>query len=112
LRRFRSKAVEIVNGRLEIGGWEQRELIGQAVDEAVRVQISIAPEMNRRRMTAIPVLCFVNKRVRGGEQSLGVMITDDHSIAARLTAQPSALNRDEVHEIAQQLDRALPRNER
>lgn len=110
--KFRRKGVEIANGRLEIGGWEQNDLIAQAVDEALRVQISIAPEMNKHRLTVVPVLCFVGKKVDGGERSKGVMITDERTVAGRLMSQPAVLSADDIQEIARQLNQALPRNER
>ena len=110
--KFRSKGAEIVNGRLEIGGWEQNDLINQAVDEALRVQISVAPEMNAHRLTVVPVLCFVGKKVGGGERSKGVIVTDERSVATRIASQPAVLSPDDVQILARQLDHALPRNER
>jgi Holliday junction resolvase-like predicted endonuclease len=110
--KFRSKGIEVVNGRLEVGGWEQNDLINQAVDEALRVQISVAPEMNAHRLTVVPVLCFVGKKVGGGERSKGVIVTDDRSVANRIASQPGVLSADDVQRLARQLDLALPRNER
>jgi hypothetical protein len=110
--KFRRKGVDIVNGRLEVGGWEQNDLISQAVDEALRVQISIAPEMNEHRMTVVPVLCFVGKKVAIGERSKGVMVTDDRNVASQIASQPLMLSPAQVVELARQMDHALPRNER
>jgi len=70
--KWRRKGVEVVNGRLEVGGWEQNDLINQAVDEALRVQISVASEMNAHRLTVVPVLCFVGKKVGIDQRSKGV----------------------------------------
>lgn len=110
--KWRRKGVDIVNGRLEVGGWEDDNLLNQAVDEALRVQISVAPEMNARRLTVVPVLCFVGQKVGGGDRSKGVIVTDERNVAARITAFPSVLSVDDVQQIANQLDKALPRNER
>jgi Holliday junction resolvase-like predicted endonuclease len=110
--KFRSRGVEIVNGTLTIGERDQPQLIQQAVEEALRVQVSIAPEMSKHRLTAVPVLCFVNRRVRGGNRSYGVIITDERSVSARLAEQPAVLAPADIEEIARQLDRALPRNDR
>jgi Holliday junction resolvase-like predicted endonuclease len=110
--KFRSKGVEVINGRLEVGGWEQNELIDQAVDEALRVQISIAPEMNKHRLTVVPILCFVGKKVGSNERSKGVIVTDDRSVASRIASFPRVLSVEDVQAFARQLDKALPRNER
>jgi hypothetical protein len=110
--KFRSQGIEIVNGRLEIGGWEQNDLINQAVDEALRVQISVASEMNAHRLTVVPVLCFVGKKVGGDQRSKGVIVTDERLVASRIASQPAVLNPEHVQTLARQLDHALPRNER
>lgn len=110
--KFRSKGVEVVNGRLEVGGWEQNELINQAVDEALRVQICVAPEMNELRLTVVPVLCFVGKKVGGGERSKGVIVTDERNVASRIASFPTLLSPDDVQRVARRLDQALPRNDR
>lgn len=110
--KFRSKGVEIVNGRLEVGGWEQNDLINQAVDEALRVQISVAPEMNELRLTVVPVLCFVGKKVSGGERSKGVIVTDERGVVSRIASLPTLLSLDDVQRVARRLDQALPRNDR
>jgi hypothetical protein len=109
--KWRSRGVEIVNGRLEVGGWEDDKVLGQAVDEALRVQISIAPEMNSHRLTVVPVLCFVGKRI-GGDRSKGVLITDERNVAERIASFPRVLLPDDVQRLSSQLDQALPRNDR
>jgi Holliday junction resolvase-like predicted endonuclease len=110
--KFRRKGVEITNGRLEVGGWEQNELIAQAVEEALRVQISIAPEMNEHRLTVVPVLCFVGKKVASRERVKGVIVTDERNLTPVIRSQPTMLSPDDVQAIARQIDHALPRNDR
>jgi hypothetical protein len=94
--KFRNKGVEIVNGRLEVGGREQNDAINQAVDEALRVQISVAPEMNEHRLTVVPVLCFVGKKIGVGERSKGVVVTDERNIATWIGSQPVVLSAEDV----------------
>ena len=110
--KFRRKGVEIVNGRLEVGGWEQNDVINQAVDEALRVQISVAPEMNEHRLTVVPVLCFVGKKIGVGERSKGVAVTDERNVSTWIGSQPAVLSAEDVQKLARRLDQALPRNER
>lgn len=110
--KFRSAGIEIINGQLHVGGRDRPELIGQVVDEALRVQVSLAPEMNRHRLTVVPVLCFVNRRVKGGDRSAGVLIVDESHVAKRLAEMPGVLGSEGVQELARQIDRALPRNDR
>jgi hypothetical protein len=110
--KFRRKRAEIANGRLEVGGWEQNELIAQAVEEALRVQISIAPVMNEHRLTVVPVLCFVGQKVGNQERVKGVIVTDERYVARVIKSHPAMLARDDVQTIARQLDHALPRNDR
>ena len=110
--KWRRKGVEVVNGRLEVGGWEQNDLINQAVDEALRVQISVASEMNAHRLTVVPVLCFVGKKVGIDQRSKGVIVTDERGVASRIASQPAVLTPEDVQTVARQLDHALPRNER
>jgi hypothetical protein len=110
--KFRRKAVDVVNGRLEVGGWEQNELIAQAVEEALRVQVSVASEMNQHRLTVVPVLCFVGKKVGNEERVKGVVVTDERYVATRIKSHPNVLSPEEVQTIARQLDHALPRNDR
>ena len=82
------------------------------MDEALRVQISVAPEMNAHRLTVVPVLCFVGKKVSGGERSKGVIVTDERNVAGRISALPSVLPAVAIRRIANQIDRALPRYDR
>lgn len=110
--KWRRRGIEVVNGRLEVGGREVDELLSQAVEEALRVQVSVAPEMNSNRLTVVPVLCFVGKRVSGGERSKGVLITDEGRVASTISSFPPVLTAEDVQRLASQLDRALPRNER
>jgi hypothetical protein len=110
--KWRTRGVEVINGRLEVGGWEDDTLIAQAVDEGLRVQVSVAAEMSALRLTVVPVLCFVGKKVGTGERSKGVVVTDDRTVAARIGSFPVVLSAEDVQRIANQLDKALPRNQR
>ena len=110
--KWRRKGVEIVNGRLEIGGREDDDVLSQVVEEAVRVQVSVAPEMNEHRLTVTPVLCFVGKNVGGGDRSRGVLVTGEANVARRIASLPAVLPPDAVQQIATGLDKALPRNGR
>ena len=110
--KWRRKGVEIINGRLEIGGYEDDRVLAQAVDEALRVQVSIAPEMNRFRLTVVPIVCFVGKRVGRSERPKGVIVTDEGQLSGQIAAFPALLSPEDVHLVASQLDKALPRNER
>jgi hypothetical protein len=110
--KWRRKGVEVINGRLEIGGWEDDRLIAQVVEEALRVQISVAPEMSAHHLTVIPVLCFVGKKVEGGDRSKGVVVTEEREVARRIASFPAVLSPGSVQQIANQLDKALPRNDR
>jgi hypothetical protein len=110
--KWRRKGVDVINGRLEVGGWEDEKLLSQAVDEALRVQVSVAPEMNAHRLTVVPVLCFVGRKVGGGDRSKGVVITDDSKVSERLASFPVVLTPEDVQAIVRQVDKALPRNDR
>ncbi len=110
--KYRGRGVEIVQGRLEVGGREQVEVIRQVTDLAILVQVTIADEVNAHRMTVAPVICIGNRSVSGGERVGGVLVTDTKSVSQRLTATPILLEPEAVQEIAKKLDYALPAYER
>jgi hypothetical protein len=110
--KWRGRGVEVIQGRIEVGGREQPDTIRQVTDQAMQVQVSIAQAMNRHRLTVVPVICLGNRSVGGGERSGGVWVLDVKSIAKRLAAEPTVLTASDVQELAGLLDQALPAFER
>ena len=110
--KWRSRNVEITNGRLDIGGRTQSDPVAQVAEQALHVQIAIAQAMNRHRLTVVPVLCFANRKVEGGDRAGGVLTLSEATIAKRLAAEPGVLTSEEVQELAKLLDQALPPYER
>ena len=58
--KHRGRGVEVIQGRFEVGGYEQGEVVRQVTDQALRVQIAVAQVMNRHRLTVVPVICIGN----------------------------------------------------
>lgn len=110
--KHRGRGVEVIQGRFEVGGYEQGSVVQQVIDQALRVQIAVAQAMNRHRLTVVPVICIGNRGVSGGERATGVLVLDVKSIAKRLAAEPAVLSVPEVQELAKLLDQALPPYER
>jgi hypothetical protein len=110
--KWRGRGVEVIQGRLEVGGREQSDAIRQVTDQAMLIQVSLAGAMNRHHMTVVPILCIGNRSVGGAERAGGVLVLDVKSIAKRLASEPQALNATEIQELAGLLDRALPAYER
>lgn len=110
--KYRGRGVEIVNGRLEVGGREQSDTIRQVTENAMLVQVSVAQAMNRHRLTVVPVICIANRKIEGGERAGGVLVLDAKSIGKRLLTEPPVLQASEVQELATLLDNALPPYER
>lgn len=110
--KWRGRAVEIVNGRLDVGGRYQRDTIHQVTELALHVQVTIAQAMNRHRLTVVPVICIANRKVEGGERAGGVLVTSETTIAGRLASEPVVLSNGDVQELAKLLDDALPFFER
>ena len=110
--KHRGRAVEVIQGRLEVGGHTQSDPVKQALDLALRVQISIAQAMNRHRLTVVPVIAVGNRAVSGGDRADGVLVVDVKSIAKRLSGEPPVLIAADVQELAKLLDHALPPYER
>lgn len=110
--KYRGRGVEVIQGRLEVGGREQADPVRQVTDQAMFIQFSIAQAMNRHRLTVVPIICIGNRTVGGGERSGGVLVLDVNSIAKRLASEPAVLSVADVQELAMLLDRALPPYER
>ncbi len=110
--KWRSRSVEVINGRLDVGGRPQPDSIHQVTDLALHVQVSVAQVMNRHRLTVVPVLCIANRNVEGGERVGGVLIASEGTIAKRLASEPLVLTAKEVQELVRLLDQALPPFER
>ena len=108
----RGRSVEVIQGRLEVGGHEQTDAIRQVTQQAMLVQVSVAQAMNRHRMTVVPIICIGNRSVSGSDRAGGVLVTDVSAIARRLASEPSALSPADVLELAKLLDQALPAFER
>ena len=79
---------------------------------AYRVQVAVAQAMNDRRLTVVPVLCFANQKVEGGDRVGGVLVTSESSIAKRITGEKAVLSPEDVQALAMLLDHALPPFER
>jgi hypothetical protein len=90
----------------------QPDSIHQVTELALHVQVSVAQVMNRHRLTVVPVLCIANRKVEGGERSGGVLVVSESTITKRLASEPVVLTAEEVQELAQLLDQALPPFER
>jgi len=110
--KHRGRAVEVIQGRFEVGGKEQTDAIRQVMDQALLIQVSVAQAMNRHRLTVVPILCIGNRSVGGGERSGGVWVLDVGSVAKQLASEPPVLSPSDVQELAGLLDRALPAYER
>ncbi len=110
--KWRSRGVEIINGRLEVGGHERPDSIRQVSELAMLVQVTIAQAMNRHRLTVVPVICIANRKVEGGERAGGVFAVSETTIAKRLADEPVVLAPVDVQELARLLDHALPPFER
>jgi hypothetical protein len=110
--KHRGRGVEVIQGRFEVGGYEQAEVVRQVIEQALRVQIAVAQVMNRHRLTVVPVICIGNRGVSGGERAGGVLVLDVKSIAKRLAAEPPVLTVPDVLELAKLLDQAMPPYER
>jgi Nuclease-related domain len=110
--KWRRRGVDVINGRLEVGGREQPDVVKQVTDLAMLVQVSLADMMNRHRLTVVPIICIGNHSVDAGSRSGGVAIVGAKSIASHLKAMPEALSDAEVQELAVRLDYALPAFER
>lgn len=110
--KHRGRGVEVIQGRLEVGGREQTDAIRQVTEQAMAIQVSVAQAMNRHRLTVVPIICIGNRTVGGGQRAGGVLVTDVKSIAKRLIAEPTVLDPASVQELAGLLDKALPPFER
>lgn len=110
--KWRGRGVEVVNGRLETGNREQPGAVRQVTELAMLVQVSLAPLMNRHRLTVAPVICIGNRTIDRGSRSGGVPVVDAKTIAVYLRSLPPMLTADEVNELARALDSALPAYER
>lgn len=110
--KHRGRGVEVVQGRFEVGGREQGDAIRQVLDIAMYVQLSVASELNRHRLTVIPVVCVGNRAVGGGDRAGGVLVVDERSLSKRLSALPGVLEPEDVQRLARALDQALPPFER
>ena len=110
--KHRGRGVEVIQGRFEVGGREQPDVIRQVTEQAMLVQVSVAQAMNRHRLTIVPIICVGNRSVSGGERAGGILVLDTKSIAKRLAAEPAVLQPNDVQELAHLLDQALPAYER
>ena len=75
---------------------------------ALHVQVTVAQVMNRHRLTVVPILCIANRKVEGGQRAGGVLVVSEGTIAKRLASEPVVLAPDDVQELVQLLDQALP----
>jgi hypothetical protein len=110
--KWRGRGVEVINGRLESGNREQPEVLRQVTELAMLVQVSVAPQMSRHRLTVAPLICIGNRRVERGIRSGGVPVLDAEGIGDYLRSLPVVLSDDEVNEMARELDFALPAYQR
>ena len=98
--------VTIANGRLEVRGREQADVVRQVTDNAVAVQVSIAEAMNKHRLTVVPVVCIGNKKVEAG-RSGGVRVVGVNELVDSISSGPVVLSGEDVQAIARDLDAAL-----
>lgn len=101
-------SIEVVNGRLEVRGRDQPQLVGKTIELAQMIQAALAPEMNQHRMQVVPVLCFVGKRRKGADRVGGLHVVGDIDLDERLLRQPAVLNDGDVQALARAVDRAMP----
>lgn len=101
-------SMEIVNGRLEVRGRDQAQLVGKTIELAQMMQAALAPEMNAHRLQVVPILCFVAKRVKGPERVGGLHVVGDIDLDERLARMPIVLTDDEVQALARAADKAMP----
>jgi len=106
--KWRKRGVEVINGRLEIGGRDQPDAVRQVTELAMLVQVALAPTMNRLKLTVSPLICIGNRSVDKGSRSGGVPVVDRKSIAPYLKGLPGLLSPTDVQAIAKELDFALP----
>jgi hypothetical protein len=106
--KWRKRAVEVINRRLEVGGRDQPDIVRQVTDLAFMVQLSVADWMNSRRLTVMPIFCIGNRSVDKGVRASGVPVLDAKSVGPYMTTLPKILDLDDVQELARRLDNALP----
>lgn len=106
--KHRGRGVEVVQGRFEVGGIEQADVVRQVTELAMLAQVSIAQAMNRHRLTVVPIICIGNRKVEGDGRAGGVLVLDVKSIGPSLAGEPPVLSAPEVQELARLLDQALP----
>ncbi len=106
--KHRRRGVEVIQGRLEVGGIEQADVVRQVTEQAMLVQVSAADAMNRHRLTVVPIICIGNRKVDGDARAGGVRVLDATSIAKVLSEAPVVLSPADVQELARLLDAALP----
>jgi Holliday junction resolvase-like predicted endonuclease len=109
VKRWRGN-IEVVNARLEVRGRDERQIIERLLELSQRVQVALAPEMNKHGMTVIPVLCFVGKKLKGDRVG-GVAVIGEGAIKGLLTDRQGVLTPDEVAQVARAVDHAIPPNE-
>lgn len=105
--KYRRRSVDVINGRLEVGGREQDEVIRQVTDLAMLVQVSIAEAMNKHRLTVVPMICIGNRKIATG-RAAGVSVVSANEIAKSISTGPTVLEAADVQELARILDDALP----
>jgi hypothetical protein len=96
------------NNLLLIGTADRSWVVDQIFRESMAVQIALADEMNRHRMTVVPVVCVVGG-ISGSERAVsGVQLLEPNSIARWIRERPPVLDAEAIKRIADLAHRALP----
>ncbi len=69
--RHRRRGVEVIQGRFEVNGYGQADVVRQVTDQAMLIQISAAELMNHHRLTVVPISASATEASRGANAPAG-----------------------------------------
>jgi nuclease-like protein len=104
-----SGKLEVLNNRLYVGNSNRTWAIDQLYREAIAVQIALAPELNRARVTVTPVLCAIGGVASSEREASGVHITNGKRLSRFILERPSVFDDPTVRRIVELAERELRR---
>jgi hypothetical protein len=102
-----SGKLDVRHDRLFVGEHDRTWVIRQVYREALAVQMALAEELAKERLTVTPILCAIGGVASGQKVASGVQVTSGPRLADVLTRGSQVLDDERVQELVRAADRSL-----
>jgi len=100
--------VEVVDGRIFVGGRPRQGFVAEVYREALATQTALGEALTPLRLTVTPVLCIHGARLPRSDQAVdGVRLVSAQGLRRLVEERPTVLDAEQVLALAELADRRL-----